>query len=44
MVDVEKLNTHRFPLEQALEAFKPGLDGKSGKILIYTDAAKIPKL
>jgi len=42
IVDFKKIITHRFPIEDALEAFKLGLGGKAGKILIYPDSSKIP--
>ena len=41
LVDFKKIITHRFPIENALVAFKLGLEGKAGKILIYPDSAKI---
>lgn len=42
LIDFTKIITHRFPLDKAVEAFKLGLEGTAGKILIYPDPAKIP--
>lgn len=43
LIDAEKIITHRFPIEKAHEAFELGLKAESGKILIYPDAAMMPK-
>lgn len=42
LVDFKKLITHRFPLGDALEAFKLGDSATAGKILIYPDPSKMP--
>jgi len=44
LTDFNKLVTHRFPIDDVLEAFTIGNEGsESGKIMIYPDASKIPK-
>jgi threonine dehydrogenase-like Zn-dependent dehydrogenase len=43
LIDFEKLITHRFPIDKALEAFELGNSGKAGKIMIYPDPQKMPK-
>jgi len=43
LVDFKKIITHRFALEDALEAFKLGDKASAGKILIYPDPSKIPE-
>ncbi len=43
LIKAEKIITHRFPIERAKEAFELGIEGKSGKILIYPDVTLMPK-
>lgn len=44
LVPFDKSITHRFYLDDALEAFALGIKGtESGKIMIYMDSKKIPK-
>ena len=43
LVDFEKTVTHRFPIEEGLEAFKLGNQGTdSAKIVIYPDKSRMP--
>ena len=41
LIDLNKVITNRFTIDQTLEAFKLGQKANSGKILLYPDASKI---
>ena len=44
IVDFTKVVTHRYSMDDALEAFELGNKGTgSGKIMIYPDTSKMPK-